>query len=185
MDFHKEADELEELAKQIELEKQRLKQVFEKKGMVLPDTLYRIHYIHPETVCDKDGYVVSQESLEFPDQHSTGSNRTVPIIHEDDLELIERYFAFPEFQKSGKHFTLLHLDTWRLRLIGADPNTPLLARGEYFGQIPRKAILKEESFAWVNDGKPLPPKLKALNDPVIQASEGWSPIPVVQLQEMK
>lgn len=158
--------------------RERVRSLYAEAGITLPDTLYRIHYLVPELVFDQDGYIIPQCQLAFPDLKRGDPRREVPMVHIDDLDFVTRFFAFPEFEKDGKGFLLLSIDTWSVDNLSVSPDEPLLKYGEFHGKIAGFAITGTGSFVWRKTEVPLSPKLRTLNIPILNRSDGYQAIRV-------
>ena len=156
------------------------------RGFVVPSTLCRV--TRNEYLVDPEGYLLSHETRPKPEggytQNINGfDQRSLPLVHPNEWEVIARMFAWHHYRNHGKTFRLLTFDSAQINVREIRPHGTL-DYGEYLGIVPQSAILSNVEYTWIKDGKPMNISRSARrNWPRIFAlSEGYSPIPVDQVR---
>lgn len=144
----------------------------------------RLCRVTRDFLVDPQGYLLSHETREKPDGGYTRNingfdQRSLPLVHPSEWEVIARMFAWHEYRKSGATFKLLTIDTKIINILGTAPHG-VLDYPEYFGMVPKSAILTTTEYTWVKDGSQSILSQSAKNNwPNIFAwSEGYSPVPL-------
>ena len=155
-------------------------------SMVVPTTLCRV--TREEYLVNPEGYLLSHETREKPEggytQNINGfDQRSLPLVHPDEWEVIARMFAWHDYKDEGKTFRLLTFDSSQIDVREIKPHGTL-DYGEYLGIVPESAIMSNVEYTWIQNGKSMNISRSAKeNWPRIFAlSEGYSPIPVDQVR---
>ena len=136
---------------------------------------------------DPAGYLLSHETkLKQSGGYTQNINgfdqRSLPLIHPDEWEVIARMFAWHRYKDHGSAFRLLTFDATRTNVVKIRPHG-VLDHGEYFGIVHQHAIISDIKYTWVKDGRPMNISKSARENwpRIFAASKGYSPVPANQI----
>ena len=116
--------------------------------------LYRGVYMPLEFT--RDGLLLTHKTLEegcTVQDVVTGAITTTPLVHPDDWMVVARTVFWEVYHnKKINLFDLLHIDSDLVRELKNESN-PALSHGEYFGMVPKEAIVSQERYSWAKTGR--------------------------------
>ena len=110
-----------------------------RKNFTVPKYLIRITRHDKDLLLTDDSFLSTHRSLEIGSrQQQDPLNRTVPMVHPEEVDVIERLF---NLYYSPSHYWVLIIDPTKVKNLTNATHPRLPKYGEYFGEVPREAIV--------------------------------------------